>query len=35
MHFRPRLLCGLFTRFVWEDCAWVVGVVEGGLRVNV
>ena len=27
MHFRPRYVCGLFTRFVWavgvvwEDCA--------------
>ena len=35
MHFRPRCVCRLFTRFVWVDCAWVVGVVEGGLRVNV
>ena len=34
MHFRPRCVCGLFTRFVWEDCAWVVGVVEGGLRMG-
>ena len=27
MHFRPRCVCGLFTRFVWVDCACVVGVV--------
>ena len=33
MHFRPRCVCGLFTRFVWADCTWTVGVVEGGLRV--
>ena len=24
MHFRPRCVCGLFTRFVWADYAWVV-----------
>ena len=29
MHFRPRCVCGLFTRFVWmfdvvgEDCTWM------------
>ena len=23
------------VEFVWVDCAWVIGVVEGGLRVNV
>ena len=34
MHFRPRCVCRLFTRSVWVDCAWEVGVVEGGLRVN-
>ena len=33
MHFRPRVLCGLFTRFVWmfdvvgEDCTRMVGFV--------
>ena len=28
MHFRPRcVLYGLFTRFVWADCAWSVDVV--------
>ena len=32
MHFRPRVLCGLFTRFVWVDCAWVVDVVGGIAR---
>ena len=32
MHFRPRYVCGLFTRFVWVDCAWVVDVVGGIAR---
>ena len=28
MHFRPRVcVWGLFTRFVWVDCVWAVGVV--------
>ena len=31
----PMCVYGLFTRFIWVDCAWVIGVVEGGLRVNV
>ena len=41
----PMCVGGLFTRFVWVDCAWVVDVVGwiahgwlmslGGLRVNV
>ena len=32
MHFRPRCVCRLFTRFVWEDCAWVVDFVGGIVR---
>ena len=32
MHFRPRCVCGLFTRFVWVDCAWAVDVVGGIAR---
>ena len=29
MHFRPRCMCGLFTRFVWVDYTWMVGFVRG------
>ncbi|SJZ79282.1 hypothetical protein SAMN02745202_01093 [Segatella oulorum] len=32
MHFRPRCVCGLFTRFVWVDYTWMVGFVGVGLR---
>ena len=28
MHSRPRCVCRLFTRFIWADCVWAVGVVR-------
>ena len=34
MHFRPRCVCGLFTRFVWVDYTWTVDVVWVGLHAD-